>query len=337
MTTVPPLLRLPRSRPRSLRLRRLSRSTALFALVGGCALLAGAPASASGTGALTPYLDCVTTNPQTGDITAYYGYHNTTGSALVVSVGDNNQLYPADAFQGQPTYFNQGTFAQVFPVTFDPTVFPALAWILDGQEADASATSPACTGGVTAPATAIGLTGATLTGVVVPTGTATGYSFSYGTTPTLGTTTAVQDFGTGTQPRLVQQKLTGLFPGTTYYARLDTTSDAVTTHGQVLSFTTPATAPLLITTAATLAAGTVHAGYAHSLAGSGGLKPYTWTVTAGRLPAGLSLNRTTGAITGTPTVKGTSTFTVKLSSASAPRAMPVSRQFHLTIAAAKAK
>jgi hypothetical protein len=63
MTSVPPL-RLPR--PRSLRLRRLSRSTALVALVGGCALLAGGPAAASGAGALPPYLDCVTTNPQTG-------------------------------------------------------------------------------------------------------------------------------------------------------------------------------------------------------------------------------------------------------------------------------
>ena len=333
MTSVPPL-RLPR--PRSLRIRRLSRSTALCALVGGCALLAGGPASASGTGALTPYLDCVTTSPQTGDITAYYGYHNTTGSALTIGVGQNNQTFPVDAFQGQPTYFNPGTFAQAFTVTFDPKLFPSIAWILNGQEADATAASPACTGGVTTPATAIGLTGATLTGVVVPTGTGTGYSFSYGTTPALGTTTPVQDFGAGTQPLLVQQKLTGLFPGTTYYARLNTTSDAVTTQGQVLSFTTPATAPLLITTT-TLAAGAVHAAYAHSLAGSGGLKPYTWTITAGRLPAGLTLNRTTGAITGTPTAKGTTTFTVKLSSASAPRAVPVSRQFQLTIAAAKAK
>nr|WP_134006876.1 putative Ig domain-containing protein [Streptomyces sp. 846.5] len=332
MTSVPPP-RLPRLR--SPRRRRLSRSTALFTLVGGCALLAGGPASASGTGALSPYLDCVTTNPQTGDVTAYYGYHNTTGTALTINVGENNQTFPVDAFQGQPTYFNQGTFAQAFTVTFDPKLFPSIAWILNGQEADASAASAACTGGVTTPATAVGLTGATLTGVVVPTGTGTGYSFSYGTTPALGTTTPVQDFGTGTQPLLVQQNLTGLFPGTTYYVRLDTTSDAVTTHGQVLSFTTTPTAPLVITTA-TLAAGAVHAHYAVTLACSGGLKPYTWTITAGRLPAGLTLNPTTGAITGTPTAKGTSTFTVKLSSAGAPRAVPVSRQYHLTIAAAKA-
>src|SRR5262249_32451112 len=37
---------------------------------------------------------------------------------------------------------------------------------------------------------------------------------------------------------------------------------------------------------------------------------YTFTVTAGALPAGLSLNQTTGAITGTPTAAGTTNFTI---------------------------
>ena len=318
------------------RSKRLLRAAALTTLVGGGALVAGAPASAAGTGALTPYLDCVTTNAQTGDVTAYFGYSNTESSALVVNVGEDNQLFPVDAYQGQPTYFNPGDFSRVFSVTFDPTVFPSIEWILDSQEVDASPASPTCTGGVTAPVTGIGLTGATLNGVVVPSGPGTGYSFSYGTTTALGKSTPVQDFGASTQPRLVQQKLTGLFPGTTYYVRLDTTGGTVTTPGQTLSLTTTPTAPLKITTAS-LAAGTVHAHYAHSLAGTGGLKPYTWTITKGKLPAGLTLNRTTGAISGTPTAKGTSTFTVKLSAAAAPKAAPVSKQFHLTVAAAKPK
>lgn len=38
---------------------------------------------------------------------------------------------------------------------------------------------------------------------------------------------------------------------------------------------------------------------------SGGVGPYNWSITAGTFPAGLSLNSTTGAITGTPTVSGT--------------------------------
>ncbi len=43
---------------------------------------------------------------------------------------------------------------------------------------------------------------------------------------------------------------------------------------------------------------------------SGGTAPYTWSVTGGSLPDGLSINPNTGEIAGTPTTSGTSTFTV---------------------------
>jgi hypothetical protein len=52
-----------------------------------------------------------------------------------------------------------------------------------------------------------------------------------------------------------------------------------------------------------------------SLSAFGGKSPYTWTVTAGALPAGLALNSVTGVISGIPTAAGTSTFTVKVTDA----------------------
>ena len=46
---------------------------------------------------------------------------------------------------------------------------------------------------------------------------------------------------------------------------------------------------------------------------TGGAKPYTFSIGSGTLPAGLTLNTSTGAVTGTPTTTGT--FTVKVTDA----------------------
>src|SRR5689334_12998897 len=65
----------------------------------------------------------------------------------------------------------------------------------------------------------------------------------------------------------------------------------------------------------TLSNGQVGAAYNQSIAASGGPKPLTWTVISGSLPAGVSLDRATGVLSGTPTTAGTSTFTVRVNDA----------------------
>ncbi len=59
-------------------------------------------------------------------------------------------------------------------------------------------------------------------------------------------------------------------------------------------------APLALTFPAG-ANGKVGTPYSALLSATGGKAPYTFSISAGKLPAGLSLNTTTGAITGTPT------------------------------------
>jgi hypothetical protein len=92
-------------------------------------------------------------------------------------------------------------------------------------------------------------------------------------------------------------------------------------------------APLAITTTA-LPNGTVNVAYpATTLTASGGTTPYTWSITSGSLPPGLSLNTGTGAIAGTPTAAGTYSFTAQVSDSSNP-VQTVTKQFSITITSA---
>ena len=65
--------------------------------------------------------------------------------------------------------------------------------------------------------------------------------------------------------------------------------------------------PTITTT--NLPSGTANAEYSTTLAADGTM-PIRWSITSGKLPAGLRLDGSTGAITGTPTAEGISTFTV---------------------------
>lgn len=81
--------------------------------------------------------------------------------------------------------------------------------------------------------------------------------------------------------------------------------------------------PVAVTTT-TLAGGTAGAAYTATLAATGGNGTFAWSVTSGALPAGLTLNSSTGAITGTPTAAGTSNFSVTATSLGRPAVQALS-------------
>jgi hypothetical protein len=61
---------------------------------------------------------------------------------------------------------------------------------------------------------------------------------------------------------------------------------------------------------ATLLSGTVGASYNQTISATGGVAPITFNLTQGALPNGLTLNASTGALTGTPTQSGSYSFRV---------------------------
>jgi hypothetical protein len=92
--------------------------------------------------------------------------------------------------------------------------------------------------------------------------------------------------------------------------------------------------PPLGITSTSLPSGKVGSAYSATLAATGGINPYTWSIAGGALPAGLFLNAVTGAISGTPTAMASNvalTFKVTDSEKSAQTKTTI---LPLTIAAA---
>ncbi|MHC4712700.1 MAG: putative Ig domain-containing protein, partial [Planctomycetota bacterium] len=125
--------------------------------------------------------------------------------------------------------------------------------------------------------------------------------------------------------------LMDLDPSSEWFIELDGGGQTpLTVNSQAMARLTPAgtgqhtieitkggAAPLNITTLS-LPDGQVGVAYSETLAATGGVTPYSWAVTVGSLPAGLSLNSSTGEISGTPTTEETANFTVEVTDSDTP-------------------
>ena len=103
----------------------------------------------------------------------------------------------------------------------------------------------------------------------------------------------------------------GLTNGNLYYYRVCAIDKANNISSGATGFAQPLSTLEVNVTTTTLPGGIIGAAYTQTLAASGGTAPYSWLVTVGNLPSGLTLG-TGGVISGTPTTAGTSTFTVQV-------------------------
>ena len=127
--------------------------------------------------------------------------------------------------------------------------------------------------------------------------------------------------GSGTLPTGITLATNGLLTGTpttpgtaNFSVRVtDTPSGLIGYPGGAATqdFTLTVGAGLLTIVPATLPASIVGQAFASTLTATGGIPPYSWSVSAGTLPAGLTLG-TNGVFSGTPTTAGPSNFTVQV-------------------------
>ncbi len=68
-------------------------------------------------------------------------------------------------------------------------------------------------------------------------------------------------------------------------------------------------------TTSSLPAWTVNSAYSQTISVRGGTGPLTFAVSSGSLPAGLTLNASTGLISGKPRKAGSDTFTIQVTDA----------------------
>ena len=90
----------------------------------------------------------------------------------------------------------------------------------------------------------------------------------------------------------------------------------------------------LTVTAASLPSGTVGAAYSSPVTASGGTTPYTYS--ASNLPSGLTINGSTGAITGTPAQNsiGTASAAIKVTDSATPSSQSATSNLSITISPA---
>ena len=152
------------------------------------------------------------------------------------------------------------------------------------------------------------------------------WSITSGSLPTGVTLTASSGLIAGTPTQ------SGTFPITVQVK--DSSSPAQTASQGFSIVIAAAGAPVSITTSS-LPSGTQNVGYSTTLAATGGKTPYTWSITSGSLPTGVTLTASSGLIAGTPTQSGTFPITVQVKDSSSP-AQTASQGFSIVIAAAGA-
>ncbi|MBB3609589.1 putative Ig domain-containing protein [Rhizobium sp. BK602] len=269
--------------------------------------------------------------PVAGSVSAMVGYGSSSnaitlnlsgGAATSVAVGTQASHGTATASGTSITYTPNASYAGPDSFTYTAT--------------NAGGTSAPATVTITVSAPTISLSPSTLASGAI----ATAYSDTVSATG--GSSPYTYAIAAGSlPPGLSLSTTTGAISGTptgagTYNFTI-TATDSSTGTGPFTSsraYSITVAAPTISVSPSSLSAGVVGTAYSQTITASGGTSSYSFAVTAGALPAGLTLS-SGGALSGTPTAGGNFNFTVTATDSSTGTGAPFSgsRSYALTITA----
>ena len=166
-------------------------------------------------------------------------------------------------------------------------------------------------------ATSISVSAGVSTTFAAPPASVVGSDYSYTLTATGGTTPYTWSVNAGSLPPGLTLSSAGVLSGTpTTTGSYPFSVNVIDANNGIA--TTSIT--LVVTTSVTFTfpappSGVVGTPYSVTLTAAGGTTPYTWSLSSGSLPPGLTLNTSTGVVSGTPTLAGTYNFTAKVTDA----------------------
>ena len=163
-----------------------------------------------------------------------------------------------------------------------------------------------------------------------------GTSYSQTLTVTGGTAPYTWTVSSGALPAGMTLSSSGVLSGTptvsgTFNFSVTVTDSSKPVQSLTASYTLSVAAPPISISSSSLPAGIVGVAYSQALTAAGGTPPFTWTVSSGSLPAGLTLS-SAGVLSGTPSAVGTFTFSIKVTDSSSP-VQSLTSSYTLTIAA----
>ena len=178
---------------------------------------------------------------------------------------------------------------------------------------------------VTSPSSSTATVGSAYTQTLTETGGTAPYTWSVASGSTLPAGLSLNSSTgviSGTPTKAGTYNVTFTVTDSSSPAKTATVSMTITIAGATV-------APLTISTT-TLTGGVTGSVYTQTLVASGGTAPYTWSVSNGTLPSGLTLGAGTGILGGTPSVAATSSFAITVTDAAGASATQV---LSITIAA----